>query len=106
MDFYPKAGVNVAKHYKDSYGSIENLISLAKNGDITAQAYLGTAYSEGVENFVEKDVEKAIGWLTSAVEWMCSSFYLHKTWYIVGWERNATLPAKGVRDVSQSSRNG
>ena len=71
MDFYPKAGVNVEKHYKDSYGSIENLISLAKNGDITAQAYLGTAYSEGVENFVEKDVEKAIGWLTSAVDNGC-----------------------------------
>lgn len=68
MTFYPKAGVNVEKFYKDSYGSIENLISLAKNGDITAQADLGSAYSEGVENFVEKDVEKAIGWLNSAVD--------------------------------------
>lgn len=68
MTFYPKAGVNVEKYYKDSYGSIENLISLAKNGDITAQADLGSAYSEGVENFVEKDVEKAIGWLNSAVD--------------------------------------
>ena len=68
MNFYPKAGVNVQKYYKDSYGSIENLISLAKNGDIAAQADLGTVYSEGLENFVEKDVEKAIGWLTSAVD--------------------------------------
>ena len=68
MSFYPKASVNVENYYKDSYGTIENLISLAKNGDIAAQADLGTAYSEGVDNFVEKDVEKAIGWLNSAVD--------------------------------------
>lgn len=68
MNFYPKANVNVGKYYSDSYGSIENLISLAKNGNVDAQADLGTAYSEGVENFVEKDVEKAIGWLNSAVD--------------------------------------
>ena len=68
MNFCTKAGVNMEKYYRDSYGSIENLISLAKNGNVTAQEALGTAYSEGVENFVEKDVEKAIGWLNSAVE--------------------------------------
>ena len=71
MNFYSEAGVNVQKYYKDSYGSIENLISLAKKGDITAQADLGKAYSEGVENFVEKDVEKAIGWLNTAVDNGC-----------------------------------
>ena len=71
MNLYPKAGVNVEKYYKDSYGSIESLISLAKNGNISAQADLGAAYSEGVENFVEKDVEKAIGWLNSAVDNGC-----------------------------------
>ena len=71
MNFCPKADVNVEKHYKDSYGSIENLISLAKKGDITAQTDLGTAYSEGIENFLEKDVEKAIGWLNSAVDNGC-----------------------------------
>ena len=68
MNFYPEAGVNVEKYCKDSYGTIENLISLAKNGNVIAQVALGTAYSEGVENFVEKDVEKAIGWLNSAVD--------------------------------------
>ena len=68
MNVYPKGGVIVEKYYKDSYGSIEKLISLAKNGNIKAQAELGTAYSEGVENFVEKDVDKAIGWLNSAVD--------------------------------------
>jgi len=68
MNVYPKGGVIVEKYYKDSYGSIEKLISLAKNGNIQAQAELGTAYSEGVENFVEKDVDKAIGWLNSAVD--------------------------------------
>ena len=71
MNFYPKDGVNMEKYYKDSYGSIERLISLAKNGNITAQAYLGAAYYQGVENFVEKDVEKAIGWLNSAVDNGC-----------------------------------
>ena len=71
MNFYSKAGVNVEKYYVDSYGSIENLISLAKNGNAIAQEALGTAYSEGVKNFVEKDVEKAIGWLNSAVENGC-----------------------------------
>ena len=73
MNFYSKAGVNVEKYYVDSYGSIENLISLAKNGNAIAQQALGTAYSEGVENFVEKDVEKAIGWLNSAVEKGCAN---------------------------------
>jgi len=68
MNFYPETGVNVEKYYKDSYGTIENLISLAKNGNITAQVDLGAAYSEGVEHFVEKDVQKAIGWLNSAVD--------------------------------------
>ena len=68
MSFNPKAGVNLEKYYKDSYGLIESLISLAKSGNISAQEDLGTAYSEGVENFVEKDVEKAIGWLNSAVD--------------------------------------
>lgn len=73
MNFYPKAGVNVEKYYTDSYGSIENLISLAKKGNVTAQGDLGMAYSEGVENFVEEDSEKAIGWLNSAVENGCVS---------------------------------
>ena len=68
MNSPPKAGVNVEKYYKDSYGSIENLISLAKNGNVTAQCDLGMAYSRGVRNFAEKDMEKAIGWLNSAVD--------------------------------------
>ena len=68
MNSPPKAGVNVEKYYKDSYGSIENLISLAKNGNVTAQCDLGMAYSRGVRNFAEKDMEKAAGWLNSAVE--------------------------------------
>ena len=72
MNFYSEDGVNVEKYYKDSYGSIENLISLAKNSsNVTAQADLGTAYSGGVENFAEKDVEKAIGWLNTAVDNGC-----------------------------------
>ena len=67
MNLYPKDGVNVEKYYKDSYGSVENLIDLARNGNATAQRDLGMAYSQGIENFVEKDMEKATGWLDSAV---------------------------------------
>ena len=71
MNCSSKAGVDVEKYYKDSYGSVESLISLAKNGNVTAQSDLGMAYFQGVENFVEQDVEKAIGWLNSAVDHGC-----------------------------------
>ena len=71
MNYSSKTGVNVEKYYKDSYGSVESLISLAKNGNVTAQSDLGMAYFQGVENFVEQDVEKAIGWLNSAVDHGC-----------------------------------
>lgn len=71
MDSSPKAGVNVENYYKVTYGSLENLISLAKNGNVTAQGYLGMAYSQGVGNFVEKDMRKATGWLNKAVENGC-----------------------------------
>lgn len=68
MNFPTKGGLNVEQHYKELYGSIEHLIAEAKNGNTTAQADLGVAYSEGVENFVAKDSEKAIGWLNTARE--------------------------------------
>ncbi|KAJ7378753.1 hypothetical protein OS493_021339 [Desmophyllum pertusum] len=68
MNFPTKGGLNVEQHYKELYGSIEHLIAEAKNGNTTAQADLGVAYSEGVENFVAKDSEKAIGWLNTAQE--------------------------------------
>ena len=71
MNFSPKAGVNVENCYKVSYGSIESLLSLAKNGNVIAQTDLGMAYSQGVRNFVEKDMEKATGWLNSAVDNGC-----------------------------------
>ena len=71
MNFSTKAGPRVnraGQYYKETYGSVENLIAVAKNGDITAQAFLGMAYSEGVEDFVEMDSEKAIGWLNTAID--------------------------------------
>ena len=71
MNSSPEVGVDAEKYYTDSYGSLENLISLAKNGDVTAQSYLGMAYSQGVGNFVEKDMRKATGWLNTAVENGC-----------------------------------
>ena len=71
MDVSRKVGVNVEKYYKESYGSVENLIRLAKNGNVNAQTDLGMAYSEGIDNFVEKDMEKATGWLKSAIDNGC-----------------------------------
>ncbi|KAL9957642.1 hypothetical protein ACROYT_G034563 [Oculina patagonica] len=68
MDFFTNADLNVGQYYKQSYGSVEDLITQAKNGNITAQGDLGMAYAEGVEDFVAKDSEKAIGWLNTAVE--------------------------------------
>ena len=65
--------INVTQCYKDTYGSVENLITVAKNGHIDAQADLGMAYSEGVEDFVEKDFQKAAGWLSTAID----SGYVH-----------------------------
>ena len=67
MDFLVK-GVNCKRYFIDKYGSIENLVSEAKSGNINAQADLGLVYSEGVGELVGKDSEKAIGWLNSAVE--------------------------------------
>ena len=74
-----KTGRNVGQYYKEKYGSVENLITVAKNGtNIIAQVDLGMAYSEGVEDFVEKDSEKAIGWLNTAID----SGYVHPLVFI------------------------
>ncbi|PFX11863.1 Uncharacterized protein YbeQ [Stylophora pistillata] len=59
---------DTGKYYKERYGSVENLITQAKSGDVCAQGDLGCAYVEGIRDFVEKDSEKAMGWLTTAVE--------------------------------------
>ena len=48
----------------DKYGSIDK----AKNGEILAQADLGWAYSEGFGDLLPQDNEKAIGWLSTAVD--------------------------------------
>ena len=57
------------KFIRDRYGSVENLISRARSGAWEAQQDLGFSYSEGVEELsIRKDTDKAIGWLTSAVD--------------------------------------
>lgn len=63
--------LNCEKYYMEKYGSIENLISEARNGRMVAQADLGMAYSEGVGDLMVKDAEKAIGWLNAAIEKGC-----------------------------------
>ena len=79
MNFPIPDYVNFQKFCRETYGSIENLISKAKNGDITAQADLGLAYSEGCGDLIPKDHDKAIGWLSTAVERGCERpFFLGK----------------------------
>ena len=68
MNFPEPGDFNFQKHCLETYGSIENLIDKAKNGEIIAQADLGCAYSEGCGDLLPKDNEKAIGWLNTAVQ--------------------------------------
>ncbi|XP_022798814.1 uncharacterized protein LOC111336908 isoform X2 [Stylophora pistillata] len=67
MDFFNTADFNLEKYLKESYGSVDVLIDRAKKGELFSQIELGIAYGEGVQGFVEKDTEKAIGWLDTAV---------------------------------------
>ena len=79
MNFPIPDYVNFQQFCIENYGSIENLIAKAKNGDITAQADLGVAYSEGCGHLLPKDNDKAIGWLSTAVERGCElPFFLGK----------------------------
>ena len=75
MDF-PFKGANFQQFIIERYGTIENLLSEAKNGCTGAQADLGWAHSEGVGNLVAKDTVKAIGWLNAAVENGCNFPYV------------------------------
>lgn len=68
MNFSTSEDLTFQQYYTDKYGSIENLIGKAKNGEIVAQADLGIVYSEGFGDVLLKDDDKAIGWLNTAVE--------------------------------------
>ena len=61
MDFFNPEELNLENQLKESYGSVDFLISRAKKGEVSCQIHLGTAYSRGTEGFVKKDTEKAIG---------------------------------------------
>ena len=71
MAFFSAEDFNLKNYFKESYGSVEFLIARAKKGEVFCQSDLGTAYCEGIEGFVEKDTEKAIGWLDTAVQNGC-----------------------------------
>ena len=78
------------------------LISRAKKGKVSCQIHLGTASSSGIEGFVEKDSEKAIGWLDTAVQNGCfNPLVFTKTWSVTGSYRKTTQTEKGERFVSQ-----
>ncbi|CAH3196462.1 unnamed protein product, partial [Porites evermanni] len=68
MNFSTSEDLTIQQYYTEKYGSIENLIGKAKNGEIVAQADLGMAYSEGFGDVLPMDDDKAIGWLNTAVE--------------------------------------
>ena len=80
---------------------IKNLFDKAKNGDTFAQEDLGLAYCEGGD-FLPKDIDKAIYWLSSAVEFSHS----WKTWGSARFKRNTAIPTKGFRDVQQGRETG
>lgn len=68
MNFSTIGNLSFEQYLTGRYGTIENLISEAKSGNMEAQTLLGTAYCDGAGNFVSKNSEKAIGWLTTSVE--------------------------------------
>ena len=68
MNFPVSNDLNYQKYYIDKYGSIEKLIDKAKNGEIHAQADLGWAYSQGFGDLLPQDNDKAIGWLSTAID--------------------------------------
>ena len=68
MNFPLSNDLNSQKYYIDKYGSIEKLIDKAKNGEIHAQADLGCAYSQGFGDLLPQDNDKAIGWLSTAID--------------------------------------
>lgn len=59
MNFAIPDYVNFQQIYIETYGSIENFISKAKNGDIAAQTDLGLAYTEGCDDLLPKDNDKS-----------------------------------------------
>ncbi|XP_022791601.1 uncharacterized protein LOC111330888 [Stylophora pistillata] len=76
MNFCNTANLNLESRLRESYGSVDVLIGRAKKGELSCQIDLGDAYSEGVEGFVEKDTEKAIGWLDTAIQNGCFNPYV------------------------------
>lgn len=68
MNFFTPEDLDFQRYCIATYGSIENLIDKAKKGEIVAQGNLGWAYSEGFGDLLPQDNEKAIGWLSTAVE--------------------------------------
>ena len=72
MKFFKAEDFDLKNYFKESYGSVDFLIARAKKGEVSCQIHLGTAYSRGIEGFVEKDTEKAIGWLDTAVQNGCT----------------------------------
>ena len=76
MNFSFAGDHNLRKYCIEKYGSIENLKYKAKNGEIIPQADLEVAYSEGLGDELPRDTDKAIGWLSTAVEKGCETPYI------------------------------
>ena len=71
MNLFNLSAKKFSTYCMEEYGTIENLQRKAESGDITAQAVLGMAYSEGLGKELPKDVDKAIEWLNTTVERGC-----------------------------------
>ena len=68
MSFFAPEDLEFQRYCTETYGTIENFIDKAKNGEIVAQADLGIAYSEGFGDLLTQDNDEAIVWLNTAVE--------------------------------------
>ena len=92
MKFFKAEDFDLKNYFKESYGSVDFLIARAKKGEVSCQIHLGTAYSRGIEGFVEKDTEKAIGCLDrhSCPKLLHSFLGNARTWSIAGFHRRAT----------------
>ena len=68
MSFFAPEDLEFQRYCTETYGTIENFIDKAKNGEIVAQADLGIAYSDGFGDLLPQDNDEAIVWLNTAVE--------------------------------------
>ena len=107
MNFTNFKDFNFRNYCMEKYGSIANLKCMAKDGEVNAQVYLGSAYSEGFGDELPKDIDKAIGWLSSAVEKGCQlPSVLAKLGEVLDWKGTPQHRRKAYEMYQRAARLG